>query len=126
MLTLPVEKGISHHILVVDDDAEICRLVGEYLGEYHLRVSSAFDGRSMRRELERNVIHLVVLDIKLPDENGMTIARELRQRQLAVGKVANAEDGGHKTSTAQFTARREERCCHDCSSGKRSVPATSL
>jgi DNA-binding response OmpR family regulator len=80
MLNLPVEKGISHHILVVDDDAEICRLVGEYLGEYHLRVSSAFDGRSMRRELERNVIHLVVLDIKLPDENGMTIARELRQR----------------------------------------------
>jgi len=72
--------SVAPHILIVDDDADMRRLVSDYLGEFGLRVSCALDGQGMRRQLADNVVDLVLLDLKLPIEDGMTIARELRQR----------------------------------------------
>ncbi len=72
--------SVAPHILVVDDDADMRRLVSDYLGEFGLRVSCASDGKAMRRQLADNVVDLVLLDLKLPVEDGMTIARELRTR----------------------------------------------
>lgn len=68
------------HLLVVDDDREIRSLVGEYLKKNGYRVSLAADGRQMRTVLEESRIDLVVLDLMLPGEDGLSLCRELRSR----------------------------------------------
>src|SRR5579872_1717824 len=66
------------HILVVDDQQEICDVVKDYLtGEGYL-VSTAHDGSAMRRVLGQAHIDLVILDLMLPGEDGLSLARELR------------------------------------------------
>jgi len=71
---------MAPHILVVDDDADIRQLIAEYLGEFNLRVSVAKDAQSMQKALAQNVVDLILLDLKLPDDDGMNIARELRAK----------------------------------------------
>jgi len=66
------------HILVVDDQKEICDVVQEYLTGEGYRVSTANDGNGMRRVLGQHHIDLVILDLMLPGEDGLTLARELR------------------------------------------------
>ncbi|HKP67230.1 MAG TPA: response regulator [Casimicrobiaceae bacterium] len=68
----------SAHILVVDDDHEIRTLLAEYLEKNGLRVSVARDGKEMHRVLERMRVDLVVLDILLPGDDGLTLCRALR------------------------------------------------
>ena len=68
----------AHHIVVVDDDHEIRTLLAEYLEKNGLRVSVARDGKEMRRILGRVRVDLIVLDIMLPGEDGLTLCRELR------------------------------------------------
>ena len=68
------------HLLVVDDDREIRRLLEEYLAQAGYRVTAVGDGKDMRRALEGNRIDLVVLDLMLPGEDGLTLCRELRGR----------------------------------------------
>ena len=68
----------ADHILVVDDDAEIRKLLGEYLQRNGFRVSLATDGAEMRRALDRSRPDLVVLDLMLPGESGLTLCRDLR------------------------------------------------
>jgi two-component system, OmpR family, response regulator len=71
--------SIPRHILVVDDDADLRQMVADYLGDYDLRVTGAPDGAAMRDAMAREVVDLVLLDLKLPSEDGMTLARELRE-----------------------------------------------
>jgi two-component system OmpR family response regulator len=66
------------HILVVDDDHEIRTLLAEYLEKNGLRVSVARDGKEMYRVLDRMRVDLVVLDILLPGDDGLTLCRALR------------------------------------------------
>ncbi|MGH8734857.1 MAG: response regulator, partial [Burkholderiales bacterium] len=66
------------HVLVVDDDAEIRKLLGEYLERNGYRVSLATDGREMRRALDRSRPDIVVLDLMLPGDSGLTLCRDLR------------------------------------------------
>jgi two-component system, OmpR family, response regulator len=66
------------HILVVDDQKEICDVVQEYLTGEGYRVSTAHDGSGMRRVLGQHHIDLVILDLMLPGEDGLTLARSLR------------------------------------------------
>ena len=66
------------HILVVDDQKEICDVVQEYLTGEGYRVSTAHDGGGMRRVLGQSHIDLVILDLMLPGEDGLTLARSLR------------------------------------------------
>jgi len=66
------------HILVVDDQQEICDLVQEYLTGEGYRVSTAHDGPGMRRVLSQAPADLVILDLMLPGEDGLTLARALR------------------------------------------------
>jgi two-component system OmpR family response regulator len=66
------------HILVVDDDATIRQLLADYLSERELRVTGVPDGPAMQKVLNEAVVDLIVLDLKLPSENGMSIARRLR------------------------------------------------
>jgi two-component system OmpR family response regulator len=66
------------HILVVDDQKEICDVVQEYLTGEGYRVSTAHDGTGMRRVLGQHHVDLVILDLMLPGEDGLTLARSLR------------------------------------------------
>ena len=66
------------HILVVDDQREICDVVQEYLTGEGYRVSTAHDGGGMCRVLGQSHIDLVILDLMLPGEDGLTLARSLR------------------------------------------------
>jgi two-component system OmpR family response regulator len=68
------------HILVVDDDREIRDLLGRFLTSHGYRVTSAHDGKEMRRALEDWNIDLVVLDLMLPGEDGLTLCRDLRAK----------------------------------------------
>jgi DNA-binding response OmpR family regulator len=71
---------MNPHILVVDDDPQIRSLLTEYLTENGLRVSTASNGRDMQRILNEATVDLVILDLRLADEDGMAIARSLRER----------------------------------------------
>jgi two-component system OmpR family response regulator len=68
----------SGHILVVDDQQEICDLVREYLTDEGFRVSTANNGAGLREEMSRGPVDLVILDLVLPGEDGLQLARELR------------------------------------------------
>ena len=66
------------HILVVDDQREICDLVQDYLSDEGYRVSIANDGAAMRRVMAQSAVDLVILDLMLPGVDGLTLARALR------------------------------------------------
>lgn len=68
------------HILVIDDDADVRDLVVEYLGKNDMRVSAGRSGAEMFALFDREAIDLVLLDLKLPGEDGMHLARALRER----------------------------------------------
>ena len=68
------------HIAVVDDHREIRDLVGRYLQKQGYRVSTVEGGTALRRLLESGAPDLVVLDIMMPGEDGLTLCRELRAR----------------------------------------------
>jgi two-component system OmpR family response regulator len=66
------------HILVVEDDQEIATLVAKFLRANDCRVSVAKDGREMDRVLGQGRIDLLVLDLNLPGEDGLSICKRLR------------------------------------------------
>jgi two-component system OmpR family response regulator len=68
------------HILIVDDDAEIRSLLSQYLQKNGLRVTAVADGRAMWQALEAGRIDLIVLDLMLPGEDGLTLCRNLRAK----------------------------------------------
>jgi two-component system OmpR family response regulator len=74
------------HILVVDDQREICDLVQEYLSGEGYRVSIAQDGAGVRRVMAQSPVDLVTLDLMLPGEDGLTLARWLREN-FSVGII---------------------------------------
>ena len=66
------------HIALVDDHRDIRDLVSKYLGQHGYRVSVAENGAALRRLLERSAPDLVVLDIMMPGEDGLSVCRHLR------------------------------------------------
>ena len=82
------------HILVVDDDAEIRNLVADYLTLHGYRATVARDGAEMLSALQADCPDLVVLDLMLPGEDGLSLCRDLRARS--------------SLPVIMLTARREE------------------
>jgi two-component system OmpR family response regulator len=68
------------HVLVVDDDATVRRMIAEFLVEYDMSVTALPSGREIADVLEREAIDLIILDLRLPGEDGLEIAQELRAR----------------------------------------------
>jgi two-component system OmpR family response regulator len=73
-----MQETIPPHILIVDDDAAIRTLLNEYLADNGLRVSAAANGAEMFSVLSDAAVDLVVLDLRLGGEDGMSLARRLR------------------------------------------------
>jgi len=73
------------HVLLVDDDESVRRLVDDYLVQNDFRVSAAVTGGELMSAFAREVIDLVLLDLRLPGEDGMQLLRQLRaQSQIPV------------------------------------------
>jgi two-component system OmpR family response regulator len=73
----PAEEPEPEHILVVDDDPGIRDVVSEFLSRHGFAVDTAADSREMERALARRRPDLVVLDLMLPGEDGLSICRRL-------------------------------------------------
>lgn len=108
--------GEAVHVLVVDDEPRIRTMLRRYLVEEGFKVSEAADGASMRTVLERDAIHLVLLDLMMPGEDGLTLARYIRQRSeipiiMLTGKgdlidrVVGLETGADDYITKPFELR---------------------
>ena len=107
---------MPRHILIVDDDAELRQMVADYLGDYDLRVTGAADGSAMREAMARETVDLLLLDLKLPTEDGMNLARELREtssipiiiltgRKDDVDRIMGLELGADDYLTKPFNLR---------------------
>jgi two-component system OmpR family response regulator len=68
----------SANILIVDDDPRICQLLSKYLTREGYPVKTACDGADMHRHIAVEMPDLLILDVKLPDGDGFSLARELR------------------------------------------------
>lgn len=84
------------HVLVVDDDAAVCALVTEYLTQNDFRVTAVNTGKEMMEVLAAEAIDLVVLDLKLRGEDGLHLARRLRESSkipiiMVTGRLEEAD-----------------------------------
>jgi DNA-binding response OmpR family regulator len=78
-------------VLVVDDDPDVRSFLDDYLSAHGYTVETADSGPTMRRALERCVPDLVLLDVGLPGEDGLTLARHLREHHdLGVIMISGA------------------------------------
>jgi len=68
------------HVLVVDDDPAMRGIIADYLVDHNFKVSVAADGREMAEILVEGAIDLIILDVKLNNEDGLELVRELRNR----------------------------------------------
>jgi len=83
----------GRNILIVDDDPRICRLLQRYLEQEGYGTETASSAEKMRKKLAKVKVDLVLLDIRLPDEDGFTLLKELRSLpHLAVIMVTGRSD----------------------------------
>jgi len=73
-------ETVQPHILVVDDDPQIRDMLQEYFAANALRTSATSSGNEMMRILADQAVDLVVLDLRLAGEDGMALARGMRER----------------------------------------------
>ena len=72
-------SNIAERLLIVDDDARLRALLERYLTEQGFQVRAVADATHMDRLLLREIFHLIVLDLMLPGENGLSICKRLRE-----------------------------------------------
>ena len=108
----------TDHILIVDDDLEIRELLAAYLEKNGMRASTAANGRQMRALMEQQQVDLVVLDLMMPGEDGLTLCRDLRAgkwravpvlmltaRDEETDRIVGLEMGADDYLTKPFAAR---------------------
>lgn len=70
----------SQHIIIVDDEAPAREMVGDYLRMHGFVVTLCDGGKSLRSAIEKNPPDLVVLDLNMPEEDGLSVIRDLKSR----------------------------------------------
>jgi two-component system OmpR family response regulator len=71
-------KEAKPHILIVDDDRQICAMLARFLAEHSMRVTQAGDGEQMFKTLAAGRFDVIVLDVMMPGDDGFTLCRRLR------------------------------------------------
>ncbi|WP_123386412.1 response regulator [Paraburkholderia sp.] len=93
------------HVLVVDDDPAIRTLIADYLLENDMRVAAAANGKEMAAALKEHAIDLIVLDLRMPGEDGMQIARRVRdQSSLPIIIVSGRLDEADRVMALELGA----------------------
>jgi len=77
--SMAIPMTIIAHVLAVDDDPSVRQMIADYLTDNEVRVTTLASGRDIAEVMERETIDLVILDVRLPDQDGMQIARKLRE-----------------------------------------------
>jgi two-component system phosphate regulon response regulator OmpR len=98
-MSVPAEPA---HLLVVDDDARLRALLQRYLTEEGFRVTAAADAASARRALAAMTFDLVVLDVMMPGESGLTLTESLRAEGNAVPILMLTARGAPEDRIAGF------------------------
>lgn len=104
------------HVLVVDDDPDITQILNRYFTSHGFKVSTASDGSQLRQVIGVETIDLVMLDLGLPGEDGLTLTRYLREhwqgpviivtgRGESVDRVVGLELGADDYVTKPFDLR---------------------
>ena len=104
------------HVLAIDDDPILREAIADYLGQHEFRVTAVADGSAMQAVLADEVVDLVVLDLKLQAEDGMALARGLREesaipiimltgRREEADRVMGLELGADDYLTKPFSPR---------------------
>ncbi|MCK1738605.1 response regulator [Bradyrhizobium sp. 138] len=70
----------SQHIMIVDDEAPAREMVGDYLKMHGFTVTLCDGGKSLRTAIDSSMPDLVVLDLNMPEEDGLSIIRDLKSR----------------------------------------------
>ena len=107
---------VAAHVLLVDDDPSVRGLVSDYLGEFDYRVSAVASGQAMQQVLAQSVVDVVLLDLRLPGEDGLQLARTLREhsnipiiiltgRREEADRVMGLELGADDYLTKPFSPR---------------------
>jgi len=68
-----------YNILAVDDDKEIVKAIEIYLGKENYNIYKAYDGEEAIKQIQNNEIHLVILDIMMPNKSGIETLEEIRK-----------------------------------------------
>ena len=79
MTTIGGANGEARHILVVDDDARLRRLLQRYLAEHGYHVTTAADAAEAKGALKNFAFDLMVLDVMMPGQDGVSLTTELRK-----------------------------------------------
>jgi two-component system phosphate regulon response regulator OmpR len=104
------------HLLVVDDDNRIRTLLSRYLGDHGFRVDMAADAAEARRRMTGLAFDLLIVDVMMPDEDGISLVKSLRQtsnvpvlmltaRSEAESRIAGLESGADDYLAKPFEPR---------------------
>jgi len=115
-MAAPTSSAKTHRLLLVEDDEEIAEIVRRYFGSQGFDVHIAVDGRAMRPILDAENIDVVLLDLGLPGEDGLTLMRYLRDawsgavimltgRTDSVDRIVGLELGADDYVTKPFDLR---------------------
>jgi DNA-binding response OmpR family regulator len=116
IMQAPEPSTALAHVVAVDDDPIIRQAIADYLGQHEFRVTAVADGGAMQAVLANEVVDLVVLDLKLLAEDGMALARRLRDesaipiimltgRREEADRVMGLELGADDYLTKPFSPR---------------------
>lgn len=121
-------SSLGKSILLVDDDQEIRELLDIYLTRAGFQVSTVSDGAGFRKALEHTPCDLLILDVMLPDEDGFSLCRWVRQHPRCAqtpiimltassdetDRVLGLELGADNRSAPVNCRRGSRRCCGVC------------
>src|SRR3546814_1273890 len=82
-----MDMQCQKHIVVVDDEPGIRETIQEYLELHAFRVTAAGGGEELLRATDANDVDLVLLDIRMPGEDGLTLAPLLRPEKQEIGRA---------------------------------------
>jgi len=71
-------EAVAPHVLALDDDPDIRKVLVQYLGEQDLRITAVASGREMLHVIENEPVDLLMIDLRLSGEDGLTLARQVR------------------------------------------------
>ena len=95
---------MKNHILVVDDDIDLCNMISEYLSDEFFNVDIAITAQQALSQIQKSKPDLVLLDIRLPDMDGLNLLSDLKKENLDVILLSGKTEVADKVSGLELGA----------------------